>query len=104
MSTKERTMARHAVVQVPADFEEQWTEASALATECCINFGLLAGAAFSQMQAIVQSHGAPSLAAFNVLAIVDGAGEPLAPSAIADRMLVTRATVTGVIDSLERRG
>src|SRR5436190_18438518 len=46
----------------------------------------------------------PSAAAFNVLAILDGAGWPLRPSTIADRLLVSRGTVTGLLDSLERRG
>jgi DNA-binding MarR family transcriptional regulator len=29
---------------------------------------------------------------------------PMAPSEIGDRLIVTRATVTGLVDSLERRG
>jgi DNA-binding MarR family transcriptional regulator len=29
---------------------------------------------------------------------------PLSPSALGDKLIVTRATVTGVVDSLERRG
>ena len=38
-----------------------------------------------------------------VLAILDGAGEPLTPSAIAERAVVTSASVTSLLDTLERR-
>jgi DNA-binding MarR family transcriptional regulator len=44
------------------------------------------------------------MTAFNVLTILNGAGEPLLPSLIAERLIITRGTVTGVIDSLERHG
>jgi DNA-binding MarR family transcriptional regulator len=39
-----------------------------------------------------------------VLAIVEGAGEPLEPTVIAGRLLVTTASVTSLLDNLERRG
>lgn len=38
------------------------------------------------------------------LAILDGAGTPLSPTAIAERLLVTTASVTSLLDTLERRG
>ncbi len=44
------------------------------------------------------------MGAVNVLEILRGAGEPLPPSVIGDRLLITRATVTSVTDTLERRG
>jgi DNA-binding MarR family transcriptional regulator len=40
----------------------------------------------------------------NALEILRGAGEPLPPSVVSERLLVTRATVTSLVDSLERRG
>jgi DNA-binding MarR family transcriptional regulator len=43
-------------------------------------------------------------AGFNVLMILDGSAEPLCPNEIGERRLVTRGTVTGVLDSLEQRG
>jgi len=39
--------------------------------------------------------------ALSTLADADG---PLPPNQIAERMILTRATVTGLVDSLERRG
>ncbi|HEY5032650.1 MAG TPA: MarR family transcriptional regulator [Actinomycetes bacterium] len=49
-------------------------------------------------------HHGLSAAGRQVLAIIDGAGEPLAPTTIADRLIVTTATVTSLLDTLERRG
>ena len=43
-------------------------------------------------------------AGFNVLMILDGSDVPLCPNEIGERRLVTRGTVTGVLDSLEQRG
>ncbi|MDQ1397796.1 MAG: hypothetical protein QOG64_3055, partial [Acidimicrobiaceae bacterium] len=80
------------MISVPATFEDEWPSGSALATECCMNLGVLAGGATGAMQALVDRHGVPSLAAFNVLAILEGAAMALPPSVIADRMLVSRAT------------
>jgi DNA-binding MarR family transcriptional regulator len=39
-----------------------------------------------------------------VLSILADTGEPLPPNQIADRLIISRASVTGLIDSLERRG
>src|SRR4051794_16893698 len=89
--------------RTPPNFEGEFPGATALATECFINYGLLSGGVIAAFQELVLAEGMPSTAAFNVLAILDGAGQPLSPSTIADRMLVSRATVTGVLDSLERR-
>jgi len=45
-----------------------------------------------------------SSATFNVLIILRGAGEPLSPHVIAERLMVTRSTVTDLLDSLQDRG
>lgn len=45
-----------------------------------------------------------SIATFNVLAILEGADQPLCPAEIGSRLLVTRGTVTGLLDSLEKQG
>jgi DNA-binding MarR family transcriptional regulator len=42
-------------------------------------------------------------ASFNVLNVLQRAGRPLCPSTIGQLLLVTRGTMTGLIDSLERR-
>ena len=45
-----------------------------------------------------------STAGREALAILDGAGQPLSPTAIAERLIVTTASVTSLLDTLERRG
>ena len=39
-----------------------------------------------------------------ILAVVEGAGEPLEPSVIAERLLITSGSVTSLLDNLEKRG
>jgi DNA-binding MarR family transcriptional regulator len=45
-----------------------------------------------------------SRAGRQALAVLDGAGEPLSPTTIAERLIVTTASVTSLVDTLERRG
>lgn len=45
-----------------------------------------------------------SLAGFNVLMVLEGSDHPLCPRDIADRLLVTGATITGLLDSLQKKG
>ena len=45
-----------------------------------------------------------SAAGRQALAILEGAGEPLSPTTIAERLIVTTATVTSLLDTLEKRG
>ncbi len=91
-------------VRLEPGFEAEWPGASALATECILNLTYLVERMEAYAQSLAHECGIPSLAAFNVLTIVHGAGEALPPSTIAERMIVTRQTMTGILDSLERRG
>jgi len=45
-----------------------------------------------------------SRAGREALAVLEGAGQPLSPTAIAQRLIVTTASVTSLLDTLERRG
>ena len=45
-----------------------------------------------------------SPSARGVLAVVEGAGQPLEPSVIAERLVVTTGSMTSLLDSLEKRG
>lgn len=44
-----------------------------------------------------------SQGARETLAVLDGAGQPLEPSVIAERLLVTTASMTSLLDNLEKR-
>ena len=69
-----------------------------------LNLGVLAEQMAAFGEGLTRRHGVPSRAAFNVLAILAGAGGPLPPSTIAERMVVSRPALTGVLATLERRG
>lgn len=89
---------------MPRDFEDEFDGASALATECFMNFGMVAGTVQAAFARLLASRGVPSLGAFNVLTILEGEGAALPPSVIASRMVVSRPTITGLLDTLEHRG
>src|SRR2546430_1660138 len=91
-------------LRVPDAFEREFPTASRRATEAFLNIGVLVGGVRSAVETLVAAEGLPSMAAFNVLSVLGGDPEPLRPSVIAERMMVTRATITGVLDSLESRG
>lgn len=91
-------------MQVPAAFDTEFPDASRLATDVFINIGVLTGAVQSVIEKLVGSEGLPSAAAFNVLSVLGGATTPLRPSIIAERMMVTRATISGLLGTLEGRG
>jgi DNA-binding MarR family transcriptional regulator len=91
-------------VRAPEGFEDEFPGADRRATEAFLNLGLLLGAVRGAVEQLVVEEGLPSMAAFNVLSVLAGDPEPLRPSVIAARMMVTRATTTGVLSSLEARG
>jgi DNA-binding MarR family transcriptional regulator len=91
-------------VRVNPDLEKKFPGTSVLATECIVNFTFFADRLDAYGESLVREHDIPSVAAFNVLEILRGAGEPLPPSAIAERMIVARGTMTGILNSLQRRG
>jgi DNA-binding MarR family transcriptional regulator len=91
------------LIQVGADFESEFPGGSALATECFANVWqtgeLLIGLHNSQTRDDYQL----SATARQVLAVIEGAGRPLEPTEIAQRVLITTASITVLIDNLEKR-
>jgi len=45
-----------------------------------------------------------SLSGWQALAVIEGAGEPLPPKVIGERLLLTSGSITSLLDTLERRG
>jgi DNA-binding MarR family transcriptional regulator len=76
---------------------------AATANECIVAM-VRAGAAFTALANRVLADYQLSAAARQALAVLDGAGEPLSPTEIARRLIVTTASVTSLLDTLERRG
>jgi DNA-binding MarR family transcriptional regulator len=92
------------LIRVGYDFEHEYPGASALATECYANVyraaDLLMG--LHNRQTTDEYQLSPS--GRQILAVVEGAGEPLEPSVIAERLLITTGSVTSLLDNLEKRG
>lgn len=87
---------------MPADFYDQTPDGNVLATEAVMNTMRTADLLFDQIGRLLRPLNV-SAAGGLVLGILRDRG-PLTPSELGDAMVVTRATVTGVVDSLERRG
>jgi len=102
--TPSRARGPEPLIRVGADFEDEYPGADALATECFANLWrtaeLLMG--LHNRHTLDQYQLSPS--ARGVLAVVEGAGQPLEPSVIAERLVVTSGSMTSLLDNLEKRG
>ncbi len=91
-------------MRVDRDFEAEFPGADARATECYANLvrtgDLLIG--LHNAQAWEDHH--LSATAKQALAVLDGAGEPLEPGVISERLLITSGSVTSLLDTLEKAG
>jgi DNA-binding MarR family transcriptional regulator len=95
-------MTDMAKIQMPDDFYDQTPDGSVLATEAVMNTIRTADMLFDQIGRLLRPLNV-SAAGGLVLGILRDHG-PMSPSALSERLIVTRATVTGVVDSLEQRG
>jgi DNA-binding MarR family transcriptional regulator len=89
-------------IEMPADFYEQTPEGNVVATEAVMNTVRTADMLFANINRLLRPLGV-SAAGGLALGLLRDLG-PLTPSDMGERLIVTRATVTGVVDSLERRG
>ena len=96
-------MANQFPVQIVPDFGERYPNSSALATECAMNLVFTADLLVKRISELLKPFDL-SPASGLVLSILADSETPLPPNQIADRLIISRATVTGLIDSLERRG
>lgn len=93
----------HLPLRLGDSFEEEFPGASRSASECSINLARAATLFLSELQRRRRPYADLSVAAFQVLAIIEGEGAPLPPSVVADRMLTTTGTMTSLLDTLVRR-
>lgn len=90
-------------IRVEAEQARRYPGADRLATECVVNLIRSESLVVTELDRLFRCHGL-SGPGFNVLMIIQGAGRPLSPYEIGDRRLVTRGTVTGLLDTLEKQG
>ena len=91
-------------IRVPAHFEREFPGASRSGAEVAANVIRSADALLAEIDRRRRDIADLSPSAFQVLAILEGAGEPLTARSIAERLLVSSASTTSLLDTLERRG
>jgi DNA-binding MarR family transcriptional regulator len=89
--------------RVSDDYIAGHPDADPSATELIINVFLTSDLMRARLERLLQPFGV-SGNGFNLLQIVSGASRPVTPSEIGEQLIVTTATVTGLVDTLERRG
>jgi len=96
-------MANQFSVQIAPDFADRYPNSSAKATECVMNLVFTADLLVKRISELVQPFDLTPASGL-VLSILADSESPLPPNQIADRLIISRATVTGLVDSLEQRG
>jgi DNA-binding MarR family transcriptional regulator len=91
-------------VTVADDFEREFPDARRAATLCSANLIRTANRLLAQIDRRRHTVADLSASGVQILAVVEGAGEPLPPHIIAERLLITSGTMTSLLDTLERRG
>jgi MarR family 2-MHQ and catechol resistance regulon transcriptional repressor len=91
-----------AKIRMRDDFYDQTPDANVLATEAVMNTIRTADALFDRIGRLLRPLNV-SAAGGLVLGILRDHGQ-MPPSELGERLIVTRATVTGLLDSLERHG
>jgi DNA-binding MarR family transcriptional regulator len=92
------------VVKVDPDFTSEYPDADASSTEAYASLVRAGTASLQELERCIAASLGISQAAATVLAVLDGAAQPLTPSQITERVLVASASMTATLDLLERRG
>jgi DNA-binding MarR family transcriptional regulator len=90
-------------IKIADDFEERYPGASPKATETAMNIVRTADLIIKNIAGLVEPFGLSPSSGL-ALGILADAETPLPPNKIAERLIISRATVTGLLDSLEKRG
>ena len=96
-------MSNYSPVKIAPDFEQRYPDSSATATECAMNLVLTAGLLEKRIASLIAPLGL-SPATGLVLSILADSDAPISPNHIAERLIISRASVTSLLDSLEKRG
>ena len=91
-------------VRVDPDFSAEFPDGDASSTEAFASLVRAGQAVLAEIDRTVAATLGVRQPVFTALAVLDGAGEALTPSEIADRVLVASATMTATLDVHERNG
>ena len=90
-------------IKLAPDFEKRYPDSSARATECAMNLVLTADLLERRIASLLVPFDLSPATAL-VLGILADSQTPVSPNNIADRLIISRASVTSLLDSLEKRG
>ena len=96
-------MSNKLSVKIAPDFEQRYPDSSAKATECAMNLVLTADLLEKRITRLLLPFDL-SPATGLVLSILADSETTVSPNNIADRLIISRASVTSLLDSLEKRG
>src|SRR3990170_1775937 len=96
-------MANNNIIHLPSDFNTRYPGASAGATETVMNLARTGDLLVRRIADLVQPFDLTPSSGL-VLGILADAESHLPPNEIAERLILSRASVTSLLDSLERRG
>lgn len=96
-------MSNYIFAKIAPDFEKRYPDASAKATECAMNLVLTADLLEKCIAGLLIPFDL-SPATGLVLSILADSETPVSPNFIADWLIISRASVTSLLDSLEKRG
>ena len=97
-------MHEDAIIGVAPHFEHEFPGASPSAAEVAATLVGTATVLDAAIERAPRQAATLSTSAFQTLAILDGAGRSLPATVIADRLLVSTASMTSLLDTLEHRG
>jgi len=92
------------VVRVDPDFEAEYPDADASCTEAYATLIVAGKVLTAEHERRIEHSLGVSQTTAQALAVGDGAGRPLTPTEIGERTLLSSATMTAVLDALERQG
>jgi len=95
-------LANNSRNRTTSDFEQLYPDGNARASECAMNLALTADLLINNISQLLQPFNLTPASGL-VLSMLADSEEPLSPHEIAKRLIVSRATITGLVDSLERR-
>jgi DNA-binding MarR family transcriptional regulator len=91
-------------VRVHRGFRREFPGASPAAVETAANLVRTASAFLDEVERRRRGVAGLSHSGYEALSILEGAGEPLPAHVIAERLLVTTASITSLLDTLAKRG
>jgi DNA-binding MarR family transcriptional regulator len=91
-------------IRVGPGFSAEFPDAVASSAEAAANLIRAADDFLAEVQRRRSTVAPLSASAFQALAVIEGAGEPLPSHVIAERLIVSTASMTSLLDTLERRG